>query len=273
MLFAAARERVGEDVLIRVAGAVGEETPRSVGARALAEKWRPDACIIGEPSGWEGVTLGYKGRCVATLRVERGCAHSAGPGESAGDAAIAWRERIVAALPSRGESLAVFDRVQHTVRGMRSSSDGLIEAAEVEIGFRLPPGIGPGEVKELIARARPQGGLFTTEGDEVAHLSPRSDEVVAALTAAIRAEGGRPVHKRKTGTSDMNVVAPVWRCPMAAYGPGDSSLDHTPEERIDLREFTRSIGVLARAVEVLGGSGGDPAATPAGQGQAEKEGR
>jgi LysW-gamma-L-lysine carboxypeptidase len=48
----------------------------------------------------------------------------------------------------------------------------------------------------------------------------------------------------------MNVVGPVWGCPIVAYGPGDSRLDHTPDEHLDLAEFQRAIAVLA---EVLAG--------------------
>jgi LysW-gamma-L-lysine carboxypeptidase len=48
----------------------------------------------------------------------------------------------------------------------------------------------------------------------------------------------------KTGTCDMNVVGPVWDCPIVAYGPGDSSLDHTPDERINLNEYLQSIEIL-----------------------------
>jgi LysW-gamma-L-lysine carboxypeptidase len=46
----------------------------------------------------------------------------------------------------------------------------------------------------------------------------------------------------------MNVVGPVWGCPIVAYGPGDSSLDHTPQEHIDLREYTRSIEILENSL-------------------------
>jgi LysW-gamma-L-lysine carboxypeptidase len=49
----------------------------------------------------------------------------------------------------------------------------------------------------------------------------------------------------------MNVVAPVWRCPILAYGPGDSALDHTPREHLDLDEYRRSIRVLERALDHL----------------------
>jgi len=51
----------------------------------------------------------------------------------------------------------------------------------------------------------------------------------------------------------MNVLFPVWRCPMVAYGPGDSRYDHTPIERLSISEYARSItvlrGVLSRATD------------------------
>ena len=55
----------------------------------------------------------------------------------------------------------------------------------------------------------------------------------------------------KTGTSDMNVVGPLWRCPIVAYGPGDSALDHTPHEHLSLDEYWRAIEVLEQALRVF----------------------
>jgi LysW-gamma-L-lysine carboxypeptidase len=49
----------------------------------------------------------------------------------------------------------------------------------------------------------------------------------------------------KSGTSDMNLAAPVWNCPTVAYGPGDSSLDHTPHEHILISEYQRAVKILA----------------------------
>uniref|UniRef100_UPI0025C3D894 M20/M25/M40 family metallo-hydrolase n=1 Tax=Deinococcus sp. TaxID=47478 RepID=UPI0025C3D894 len=66
-----------------------------------------------------------------------------------------------------------------------------------------------------------------------------------------RAQGGTPTFKVKTGTSDMNVVAELWPVPTLAYGPGDSSLDHTPEERLDLAEYDRAVAVLTEALTRL----------------------
>jgi LysW-gamma-L-lysine carboxypeptidase len=56
----------------------------------------------------------------------------------------------------------------------------------------------------------------------------------------------------KTGTSDMNVVGPAWKCPIVAYGPGDSSLDHTPHEHVLLDDYWRAVLVLEQALRRLG---------------------
>lgn len=72
-----------------------------------------------------------------------------------------------------------------------------------------------------------------------------------ALVAAVRARGARPVLKLKTGTSDMNVVSSRWGCPVAAYGPGDSRLDHTDREHVDLEELARGAEVLSAALVAL----------------------
>jgi LysW-gamma-L-lysine carboxypeptidase len=49
----------------------------------------------------------------------------------------------------------------------------------------------------------------------------------------------------------MNVVGPIWGCPIAAYGPGDSRLDHSPDEHLDLDEYQRSIRTLGNALSRL----------------------
>lgn len=51
----------------------------------------------------------------------------------------------------------------------------------------------------------------------------------------------------------MNVVAELWPVPTLAYGPGDSALDHTPEERLDLAEYDRAVAVLTSALTRLVG--------------------
>jgi LysW-gamma-L-lysine carboxypeptidase len=67
----------------------------------------------------------------------------------------------------------------------------------------------------------------------------------------IRMQGGTPSFVYKTGTADLNIIAPVWKCPAVVYGPGDSALDHTPNEHIELAEYSRAVKVLETALSRL----------------------
>jgi LysW-gamma-L-lysine carboxypeptidase len=253
---AAAAARLPSGVRVRVIGAVEEEAATSAGARFAARTWRPDACIIGEPSGADAVTLGYKGRLIATARLATPCSHSAGPEPTAPElAAVVWQRLLAQASALRPDATRVFDQVQARLRSIRSASDGMRDRAEFTLGFRIPPGVLPGSIESLChasTRELPCECEWAFSGPEVAHVADRTNPVVRALAASIRAQGSNPGYKLKTGTSDMNVVGPIWNCPIAAYGPGDSSLDHTPDEHIVLPEYLRAIRILTHALETLG---------------------
>lgn len=252
MLCAASRVDVPAGVRLSVIGAVGEETEGSPGARHLVDRLRPDACVIGEPSGWDGVTLGYKGRLVIAAETERSSAHSAGIAPSAADELFAWWQRVRAHVGQFNVGRErVFEQIQATIGGMNSSADGVAQRAGLRVGFRLPPGLDPEDLAAMVEALVDGRATLTFFGREVAYAGDRNDAVVRALCSALRDQGATPRPKRKTGTTDMNVVAPVWRCPIAAYGPGDSALDHTSDERLALEEYARSIDVLAAGIRIL----------------------
>jgi len=245
-------------------GATEEEAPSSRGARHAVREYRPDLVLIGEPSGWEGLTLGYKGRLVARVRVQKDNFHTAGEGTSAADdLAEGWfRVREWAARTAQG---SVFDAVQATLGHLASHSDGLTQVAEGTFSLRLPPRLSPAAAEEaLLAALEGLPATVTFSGHESAVRHPRDNALTRALRVAIRAQEGTPVFKVKTGTSDMNVVAELWPVPTVAYGPGDSSLDHTPEERLDLAEYDRAVAVLGAALTRLtAGTVEEPSPPPA----------
>jgi LysW-gamma-L-lysine carboxypeptidase len=79
-----------------VVGAVEEEA-HSRGAHYLAEAfWPPDGVIIGEPGGWEGITLGYKGTLSIDYRLTRPASHGAGARVPPAEEAVAFWNRLVA---------------------------------------------------------------------------------------------------------------------------------------------------------------------------------
>jgi len=246
--FVAASTAAGPDLstTVTVVGAVGEERLGSPGARAVATWDTPDYCVIGEPSGWDAVCLGYRGTLGFHYRLRQPSRHTAGPGESAGEQAIAFWNALVAELDAMNEASGAstgFTTIAPALREMRSGGTGLEDEAVMSIGVRLPPGV---DTDRLQMRLQELAGLATIEVDgvQLGYRSPKQTPLVPPFLRAIRGAGGSPRFTLKLGTSDMTVVGPVWNCPMVTYGPGDASLDHTPFERLDLDHCGRAIHVL-----------------------------
>ncbi|MGQ9682408.1 MAG: [LysW]-lysine hydrolase [Anaerolineae bacterium] len=252
--FIAAVTRVGPlpGKRLVVAGAVEEEAASSKGARHLLQTRRPAVVVIGEPSGWERITIAYKGRLLVEYRLEQPLAHTAGPEEGVCERAAGFWEalRAHAGAYNQGRERR-YERLDISLRGMRSGGDGLTEWAELTIAYRIPPALALPEVRTAVESLAHPEATVHYRGEEMPYQAAKNTRLVAALLSGIRAVGGRPAFSFKTGTSDMNVVGPVWNCPIAAYGPGDSSLDHTPEERIDLAEYELAIRVLVEALKAL----------------------
>ena len=125
-------------------------------------------------------------------------------------------------------------------------------------------GAGTPEVPRPLPEVPGQAAEFTVDGSltavtlrlsayEPAWRSDRSNPLVRSFLGGLRqvAPDARLGFVLKTGTSDMNVVAPAWRCPVVAYGPGDSNLDHTPQEHVVLEEYWNAVRVLDAALRML----------------------
>jgi [amino group carrier protein]-lysine/ornithine hydrolase len=233
---------------IVVAGAVEEENITSRGAHHLAARRKPDLVVIGEPTCWNRMTLGYKGRLLADVEFQRMMSHTAGPALSAPELAVSYWNRVqmlVEELNTGRER--TWEQLQASLRSFTSGDDGLLETADLRMGFRLPPSLAPDMLKSLLISADGHG-TFRFSGEESAYRAEKNTPLVRSFVASIRDRGGDPTFLLKTGTSDMNVVGQVWNCPMLAYGPGDSSLDHTPEEHVEIDEWLQGVAVLVGAL-------------------------
>lgn len=253
-----APDSVWEQLTLTVIGAVEEEAPSSRGARhAVAAYPAPDLLVVGEPSGWERYTLGYKGRLGVTIGARRSGAHSAREDASAAEVAVDAYSALRAWVRDDNEGIdGLFERLQVTLLGVESGSDGLEEWCRAKASLRVPPRWDAGALRQALADIGLPDGveLEFTEGLDAQRASNHS-ALARAFRVAIRAADGSPTPSLKTGTSDMNVVAPYWNVPMVAYGPGDSSLDHTPEERLPLGEYLLAVDVLGSVLRELAGLG------------------
>jgi len=290
---------------VTVIGATGEEA-HSPGANYLAQTMpAPDACIIGEPGGWESVVLGYKGSMQLRYVRWQPNAHGAGQEKPAPHHAVADWNAIEAYCESLNDGqVREFDRVTPVLRGFESHTDGLVQKAALTLTVRLPPRVSPQDVLQGIKkrqalllndevgnvmsyqvmrgvlretwretdgehfvwdeeaerwwdesmRQEPTTRVFlnSVEPPIPAYRCDKNTPLVRSLLAGVRATGGTAKFKTKTGTADMNVVGPAWKCQMAAYGPGDSAQDHTPHEHIGIAEYLRAVDALAAALGELG---------------------
>ena len=264
-----------------VVGAVEEEAATSKGARFIAARFDgrdepvPDACVIGEPSHWHRVTLGYKGRLLLDLTADQAMAHTAGPDASLASVVVdVWNWVAARAGVFNASRAKAFDQLSPSLRRFITSTNAeMHDRVDAQIAWRLPLGFDIDRfVSELLqwtsthigSSAPPIPPLAAIGGERVAlrgarttmefafrgweqpWRADRSNALVRSFLSAIRSADPtvQPNFVFKTGTSDMNVVGPVWRCPIVAYGPGDSALDHTPIEHLSLDEYWRSIGVV-----------------------------
>ncbi len=249
---AAARSGAIPGWQVVVIGAVDEEGD-SAGARFAAGRFHPKYALIGEPSGWNRVTLGYRGILRFQFAARQAVGHSAAGQESVCEITVGYWNRLVdAAARENAGAERKFDQITPVLEKMSSAGDGFTESAALGGHLRLPQSVPLEQAERLLREAAEGAGEVRTGGMAVpAYRVEKNTPVVGALLAAIRAEGGDPSFSLKLGTSDINVVGPVWDCPMAVYGPGDSTLDHTPEERIDLAEYERSVAVLGSVLKRL----------------------
>jgi LysW-gamma-L-lysine carboxypeptidase len=285
--FVAACARLGSawahDARIRVVvvGAVEEEATTSKGARFIAGRFNgvqepiPTACVIGEPSLWHRVTLGYKGRLLLDLTARQPMAHTAGPDASVASVVVdLWNWVTAHAAQTNVNRDKAFDQLSPSLRRfITATTEDMIDTVDAQFAWRLPIGVdaaalvtdvvtwsathltataNPAESSRVIAGepltldgARTQV-TFRFRGWEKPWRGDRQNALVRSFLTAIRSVDGAasPGFLVKTGTSDMNVVGPLWQCPIVAYGPGDSALDHTPHEHVHLDEYWRAVNVM-----------------------------
>ena len=269
--FAVAAARVGVPAgwRVTVVGAVEEEYWTSRGVRHVVSSWGPRpppaTVVVGEPSHWDRITLGYRGSVELRLRLRTPWSHSAGSEPLPAERAVELWAAVEAFCASNNERRpgAEFERFDAALRSIRTRTVGVLGEAVLVIGLRLPPGARLAAVtRQLRSFLRGRVEAWGMDGAEMtarfrggveAHRASKSTALVSAFLAAIRAEGGDPRFVVKTGTADFNVIGPAWpTVPLAAYGPGDSAMDHSPDENIEIEEFFRAIrvltGVLARTM-------------------------
>ncbi|MDA4135768.1 MAG: M20/M25/M40 family metallo-hydrolase [Thaumarchaeota archaeon] len=256
MISAAAAQRDGP--LHATMACVTREEGDSLGIHTLIDAGGDyDAAVFGEPGGAHRVAVGYRGRVEARLTVTT----------AGGHAASSW------AHPSAvDQALALFTKMQRYERGKTvgedhyrsvnvsltmirggSYSNVIPGRCRLTLDVRLPPGTPSAAVKaDLLAvteghAKRNPGASFKLEFEEPteAYEAPTDSLVVRAFQRSIlKSLHTRPAFTHKTGTGDMNTLSERMGIPCVTYGPGDSRLEHTDGEYVEIPDYLNSIAVL-----------------------------
>lgn len=248
---------------VTVAGVVEEERS-SEGAKALIASGNPyDLAVFGEPSGASNIIIGYKGSLQLHVTCTTKGGHSASPWLSKNsyeEGYEFWRHLKDSFLKNDSPSKfsAITGCVTNAVAG--NATNTIPSHANLVIDVRIPPGTSAASMARRIEEYAKQ---YQTNREDInvtiavedmteAFLGDEDSTAVRAFRWAIRKTlGNQPSLVKKTGTSDMNLFAESYSIPMIAYGPGDSSLDHTRNEGISLGEYLSSVEVYANAIQQI----------------------
>lgn len=238
-MFLAALGSNPKNIQLIFAGVVQEEGD-SRGIKQLMKDIKADYAVFGEPSGLNNITIGYKG----SIYLEKiFSAEKMHPSNFEKMNAVEEAMKTVGELEKKMEKFrsdSIYENV--TLRITEISGNG--EMCKVVLNARFPPSIPIEKIRKLFPG-------FEILDETPAYLADRKNSVVIQMRRAIKnvTDRGTALIK-KTGTGDMNLYFTVCKnC--ITYGPGDSRLDHSDNENIDLKEFLTSTKVYEKFIEMV----------------------
>jgi LysW-gamma-L-lysine carboxypeptidase len=265
MIIAASRLKDKFPGRITLLGVVNEES-HSTGIKNFIKSnaLKLDYAVFGEPSNTENIVIAYKGFIRLTVKCTTKAGHSAAPWTS--DNAIEKGMELWSLLKNEFVDFSNQESRFHSVTGSLTSIEGgtsvnvIPSECALTLDVRIPPEL---KFSEIIKSVRhfiksymnnnPRVSVSVKVIDHIGACLMNADSVVAqSFSWAIRkVKGKSPVFLKKTGTSDMNLLASKKRIPMIAYGPGDSRLDHTDAEEITIQDYLSAIDIYEQALERL----------------------
>lgn len=247
-----------------VIGAVDEEGKGRGVKQLIEDGMAADYAIFGEPSGVDQITVAYKGSLHLKLMVKTATGHSSAPWlfDNAVEKAFEMYGLLSAiSFPSEKKDSRFYSITSSLTKMCGGySSSNVPSECEAHIDFRIPPQVSTmkllEEVRRVVEEYRSDKSKVSVEAEVLDSCEPyeadRDSLLVRSLSWAIRMTRGKPATwVRKTGTGDMNLYGAAFKIPIVTYGAGDSSLDHTVDEWVSLKEYEDSIQVLYRGIKRL----------------------
>lgn len=261
---AATLARQGINNKILVVGVVDEEG-KSRGIRHLIKKGIPaNYAVFGEPSGLEKIVIGYRGSLHLKITCETETGHSAAPWlfQNAVEKAFEiWGKIRNFHLPEEKSKSKFYSISACLTKISGGNANSTVPSkCEIHVNIRVPPQFTCqrvlNEINKILSQYQIENPAVSAKMEVEDLTEPfeadKNSPLVRAFSYAIRKVCRRtPIILRKTGTGDMNLLGEALGIPVATYGPGDSRLDHTPNEYIDVQEYLDSIEVYKEGLKRL----------------------
>ena len=252
------RKLAGEIIF---AGVVEEEAS-SLGIKNLIKKGiSANYAIFGEPSGVDNITIGYKGSLNLKIHCETKSGHSSAPWlfENAIEKAYELWELIKNFHhPEENLESRFYSLTYCLIRICGGNSVNITPSnCEFIVNIRIPPQFTSAQVFDSIKkivntfkkRNKDTRVNISLEGEVNPFETDKNSILVRSFSWAIRKiRKSRVTLLKKTGTADINELSLSIKKPMIAYGPGNSHLDHTPNEHVIIDDYLDSISIYREAV-------------------------
>jgi len=237
---------------IKFIGVTDEERLSEGMNEILKHEEKPDYAIFGEPTGVSNVAVSYKGRLLVKLNFKAKPYHSSSPleEETAFELMIEEINRVQNKIKGLNANVnSYFDSVTAQVVkcGCGDSTNKTPADAFAYIDIRVPPKFNTFDLEKILLIDN-----YKIEDRLEPFSTPLSSELPRAFFRGIyKVLNVKASFVKKLGTCDGNVLRSYYEVPIIAYGPGDSRLSHTDQERISVNEYLTAIKVVEESIREL----------------------
>jgi LysW-gamma-L-lysine carboxypeptidase len=224
--------------------ALADEERQSKGAKELlSNKYDFKYIIVGEPSNNQ-IVVEYRGLIQLKLECKGESYHSS---SARYNLLIDLMKKLLEI--SRTYTTYENPTIQPTILKCGDLLNVTPSNAEVYLDIRYPYNFNSDNLIEDINNKFNNCTIKILEKINPVKVSVNSP-IVRAMVRSLIKIGERPKIVRKNGTSDMNILHNITEN-IIAFGPGDSSLEHTNYEKISLEELYKATIIYINTIEEL----------------------
>ncbi|MHB8567482.1 MAG: M20/M25/M40 family metallo-hydrolase [Nitrososphaerales archaeon] len=247
---------------------VTEEERTSAGLKALImENVRADYAIFGEPCGISKITIGYRGHLPTVVKIETEPVHASAPWRTINSAELAFSiyEKLRDDVWPKNRETNSVENVSVALTEIHGGSAHNVTPlmTEMTLDIRLPNGTTVSSAKALVESVldsfrlkhkKAKISVLFDDPTEAYKVGLDSRLVRAVSRALLKSQKAlKPSYIEKSGTGDMNTYASTFGVEAITYGPGDTKLSHTTEEKVSISEIMECSKILVLAIEELFG--------------------